>query len=404
MRYTVIMVNTIFEKFNVVTLSPQQKDDLKTLEAFIQVGLTEEQPSVAVIQGAAGTGKSVLLTALFRRLQSGARQPTGPYVGTNNYFTVNHPELLKVYQGMTNQIPELRQKDYVRPTSLINQLTKKDEQADVVIVDEGHLLLSKAEPYIKFTQDNQLVELIKRAKVVIVVFDFDQVMQSKMMWTPKLLAKQLVGTKQLQLNLNYQHRIQAPVTVQEWLDKVGHGELAQMPTQLGGYDLRVFESAGAMFDVIKAKNTEVGLSRVVSTTGFPRRTAEEHNVYLDTFDQPWDEYDPQKIPWAERPGSINEVGSIYTVQGFDLNYVGVILSPAYEYDAKTDQIIINTDKVTHREIYKKRADVTDSVEMARLEQAYMLNTLHVLLTRGIQGAYLVAADVALQNRLLELRG
>ncbi|MDI5787683.1 DUF2075 domain-containing protein [Bacillus licheniformis] len=32
------------------------------------------------------------------------------------------------------------------------------------------------------------------------------------------------------------------------------------------------------------------------------------------------------------PNSIKEVGSIYTVQGFDLNYVGVVLGPSVSYD------------------------------------------------------------------------
>lgn len=397
------MANTIFEKFNVAELSPQQVNDLATLEKFVQTGLASDETSVAIIEGTAGTGKSVLLTELFRRLQRGTKKADSPYAGTTNVFTVNHPELLKVYQGMTTQIPELRQKDYMRPTSLINQLDKHDESADVVIIDEGHLLLSKSEPYIKFTQDNQLAEIIKRAKVVVAVFDFDQVMQSKMMWTEELLAQQIKGTRILRLHLDYQHRVQAPDAVQVWLDQLGYGELHDLPTNRGDYDVQIFDSAGDMFELIKTRDAEVGLSRIVATTGFPRRNPTEHNVYLDSFDQPWDEYDPQKTPWAERPESINEVGSIYTVQGFDLNYVGVILSPAYEYDEQTDSIVVNTNKVTHREIYKKRPDLTDEKEIARLEQAYMLNTMHVLLTRGIHGLYLTAADDQLRKRLLQLR-
>ena len=87
---------------------------------------------------------------------------------------MNHPELLKVYQELSTTIPSLKKGDYIRPTSLINQAHKNNQRYDVIVVDEGHLLLSKPEPYIRFTQDNQLSELIKLAKVVIVVFDFQQ--------------------------------------------------------------------------------------------------------------------------------------------------------------------------------------------------------------------------------------
>jgi hypothetical protein len=360
------MTNTIFEKFNVAELTPQQMKDLKGLESFIQTGLKAKQTHVAVVEGAAGTGKSVLLTALFRKLQSSARSNAGAYTNTKNYFAVNHPELLKVYQAMSTRIPELRQKDYVRPTSLINQLDKTNEIADVV------------------------------------VFDFKQVMQSKMMWSPELLRAQLNDTNVKTFKLGYQHRVQGSVALNTWLTQLGNGELRPIPNDLGGYDVRMYNRADELFKQIQARDAELGLSRVVATTGFVRRHADEHNVYMDGFDLPWDEYDPQKTPWAERPESLHEVGSIYTVQGFDLNYVGVILSPAYEYDDVSDSIVINPDKVTHREIYKPRNDVTNPADIARLEQAYMMNALHVLVTRGIHGMYLTAADPKLRERLLKL--
>lgn len=49
---------------------------------------------------------------------------------------------------------------------------------------------------------------------------------------------------------------------------------------------------------------------------------------------PWDKINFTDRPWAERPETIQEVGSIYTIQGFDLNYAGVILGPSIKYDEK----------------------------------------------------------------------
>ena len=37
------------------------------------------------------------------------------------------------------------------------------------------------------------------------------------------------------------------------------------------------------------------------------------------------------LAWAEQPQTIDEVGSTYTIQGFDLNYAGVILGPSVKY-------------------------------------------------------------------------
>ena len=166
------MKNSAVEKFNVTDLTENQKQQLAKIEGFVQQQLQQSESSIAVIEGAAGTGKSVILTKLFEKLQTGAKNPTSPYYGLKNKFTVNHPELLKVYQELSTTIPSLKKGDYIRPTSLINQAHKNNQRYDVIVVYEGHLLLSKPEPYIRFTQDNQLSELIKLAKVVIVVFDF----------------------------------------------------------------------------------------------------------------------------------------------------------------------------------------------------------------------------------------
>ena len=39
----------------------------------------------------------------------------------------------------------------------------------------------------------------------------------------------------------------------------------------------------------------------------------------------------KNLAWAEQPHTINEVGSTYTIQGFDLSFVGVILGPSVKY-------------------------------------------------------------------------
>ena len=42
--------------------------------------------------------------------------------------------------------------------------------------------------------------------------------------------------------------------------------------------------------------------------------------------------------WAEKDYSINEAGSIFTIQGFDLAYAGVILGPSVKYDKEMNLI------------------------------------------------------------------
>lgn len=51
-----------------------------------------------------------------------------------------------------------------------------------------------------------------------------------------------------------------------------------------------------------------------------------------------------KYPWAEKAETVHEAGSIYTIQDFNLNYVGVVLGPSVQYDATKNEIIIDTSK------------------------------------------------------------
>ncbi|MFJ6264138.1 DNA/RNA helicase domain-containing protein [Lysinibacillus xylanilyticus] len=49
----------------------------------------------------------------------------------------------------------------------------------VSLVDEGHLLLTRSDTYNNFTDNNQLEELMKLAKIVVVVYDKGHVLKLK---------------------------------------------------------------------------------------------------------------------------------------------------------------------------------------------------------------------------------
>ncbi|WP_347403064.1 DUF2075 domain-containing protein, partial [Fructobacillus parabroussonetiae] len=405
--YTKGMKTSIDENLNAYDrddLSQEQERVIDQLKDYIKHSLQSDQHHVAVIKGAAGTGKSVVLTKLFKELRDGQKDSNSPYYGLKTAFTVNHPELLKVYQDMGAKYQNIYKKDYQRPTSIINGLDKKHENLDVLFIDEGHLLLTKPEPYVKFRQQNQLSELIRLAKVVVVVFDFSQVIQSKMFWDQALLDQVLEKIPHQYFHLNFQYRMQASPAVNHWIDDFSKGILSPLPkkAERNGYDLEIFGSAADLFEKLKEVDAKMGMARVVSTTGFHHDEGGKHHVVMDDFDQPWDEYDPQELTWAKRSESINEVGSIYTVQGFDLNLVGLLLSPAFEYDPVHDRIWVNPKKVIHREIYKKSPHLTNQQAIAKAKQDFMLNALNILAKRGRYGLYIAAADPALSKRLCEL--
>ncbi|RWZ42407.1 DUF2075 domain-containing protein [Levilactobacillus brevis] len=378
------------EQFFVDDLSDDQKAVITDMNHYIKDSLNGQESAVAIIQGAAGTGKSVVLMELVRQYMTDKRYRTS--------LVVNHPELYKAYQDLAESIPNMKASAIRRPTSLINYAQKNHKQYDIIFVDEAHLLYSKSEPYAHYRGQNQLTDLMNLAKVVVVVYDFDQVFQSKMYWDQDLLYQTIGHHPHKRFDMNFQYRMVASDEQVAWMDDLAAEKPLRSFPENSDFEFKMFDTAGELFENIKKRNKEVGMSRVVATSGFPRIDG-RHNVEMDSFSLPWDEWDPQRTHWAKREGSITQVGTIYTLQGFDLNYVGMIIGPSFGYDPQTDTMTIIPEKYSHKEIFKKRKDMQFSRDEYKI---FIANVLNVLMKRGKYGLYLTAYDDALRARLLEL--
>ena len=89
----------------------------------------------------------------------------------------------------------------------------------------------------------------------------------------------------------------------------------------------------------------------------------------------------------------HEVGSTFSIQGFDLNYVGVIIGPSVTY--REGKIVFNEKASCNKRAVSKR---NGSISYA---QSNLRNELNVLLKRGVHGLYLFAVDPELQAALKE---
>lgn len=376
-------------------LTDEQEQVLNDILEFTRQGLQSKQKSVFQLNGDAGTGKSVILTQLFLKLETLAKQNQN-----DNYFLVNHPELLKVYQENAGEFPQLRKNRFLRPTSFINRLHKIGKKADVVVIDEAHLLLSESDHYNNFMQQNQLEEIIKLSKVVILVFDARQVLKLKSFWSDQRLAQVIPKNIRFKTaTLKAQMRMQAPVKIIKWIDDLTDDLQLDKLNQINSdylssdadYDFRIYKDAEKMYQDLRAKNNEIGESRIVATADYPSTLdGKKHYVNERKFHLPWDQYNYSKVTWAQKPETINEIGSIYTVQGFDLNYVAVIIGPSIVHDG-TDKIRIDVSKYEDQEAFKNRHE-NDIEKLEEAKRRIILNSMNVLLKRGIKGCFVYFHD------------
>lgn len=374
-----------------------------------------DQPAMFVIQGDAGTGKSVVLNSFFNEIQrlSSVRGNDDVLSGTRNYLVVNHPEMLKLYLRISKNFKYIARSSLERPTSLINALQKKNEIADVIIVDEAHLLATSKDAFKRFYGENHLQELLSLTKVLILVYDDKQALRMGCYWDESTknganltsYYGKIPADKKDWYNLKQQFRVAAPDDVLQWIDEIStDGAIPQYPKSSftagpDDFDFKIWDDCGAMYDALKELDGKIGQCRMLATYDFPYRLdGKDYFVTCgDNFKVRWDRYTPREVlPWSERSDTIDEVGSVYTIQGFDLNYAGVILGRSVGYDAERDCIKLKPELYDDHAGFTKKKNISD---VNHVKNKIIMNSINVLLTRGVKGLYVYAWDPELRERL-----
>jgi len=387
----------------------QQNVKSKIFKMIIEQQKSDEIGQLLLVEGSAGTGKTVLLSSLFYDLAS-----LDPYelIGAKKKLkialVVNHEEQLKVYRQIVKKLNSVFGDDefiIAKPTQLINHFMKTEEKYDVVLVDEAHLLWTMRQQRswtpaheIYFNADNQIDALRQLTKSLVTVFDPDQILRTDQSWNQERINVLEDSADQI-YSLDNQMRMKASQEVVTWIDDFVNGKLTDLPRD-SNYDLKVFSSASDLFDAIKEKDAEFGLSRMLSTYDWTWKSKPPingtWNVTAGDLEMPWN-YTKVKLPanisWAEYPETIAEIGSTFTIQGFDLNYAGLILGPSIQY--RNGQIVIDENYNKSKQASKGRHDEKSATVVKHLRDA-----LNVLMKRGVKGLYLYAVDDELRNALL----
>lgn len=391
-------------------LSTSQADLTKKVVDFCEDHIDDATPSVFLIKGEAGTGKSIVLSCLHKQLADLANENSSPLKGSKNYLLVNHTEQLKTYERIAEGIKGLAKNRFMKPTSFVNESKKGAIKADITIIDEAHLLLSHRDAYNSFKEDNHLQEIIKHSKITVVVYDEKQVLKLKSYWDKKILDELLAPIKTCETyELHEQFRMQADEKTLEWINGfVEHKQILPLPNAIQSqgektFEFRIFDDAKKMHKSIKKKDRDATLARVVATFDYEHKKNPETVYYVKEgdFKLPWNTTKEDKT-WAERSETIDEVGSIYTVQGFDLNYVCVILGPSVTYDEKNDCVKIHPERYKDTEAFKSRDDIPKN-NVPHIKEQIILKSVNVLLKRGMKGLYIYASDEALRQRLMFLQ-
>ncbi|MFD1455044.1 DUF2075 domain-containing protein [Levilactobacillus lanxiensis] len=408
----VVRDSALFKASPFHTLTKEQDHARELILRRIQAALHVPQGhQLILVEGEAGSGKTVLLSSLFYQLwQLGEDKNYSEFNTANSYLLVNHNEQVKVYENIAAKLG-MNTANVSKPTAFINN-EQTAAGVDVVLVDEAHLLWTQGKQ--SYRGENQLDDILARAKVVVAVFDKKQILSREGYLTTNEIHKLEHHAKQQGnwIQFKQQLRMNASEATQTWLTSLIERHVVDPIPADSSYDLKIFDDPVALYQAIQAKaqSKEHGLSRMLATFDWPYKNkppkdGQLYRVTVGKLSLPWNlQLKPAKqqrgrmkrLAWAEQDQTIGEVGSTFTIQGFDLNYSGVIIGPSVKY---RDGHVVFDPKASQNQKATTRRTLANG-EKVYVDKELLPNELNVLLTRGVNGLYIYAVDDALRAALL----
>lgn len=368
--------------------------------------LLNEDGQLIIVEGEAGSGKTVLMSTLLYEL--------GKYnldldENLDIHLLVNHNEHVSIYSQIASKLGIANKKNKIvqKPTSFINN-NSSDEKVDVVIVDEAHLLLTQGKQ--SYQGKNHLDDLLARAKVVVIVFDIKQVLTTEQIWEVDKLNEYFDKAKSNSnhVTLRNQMRINSDISTVNWIrNLVDYQVINSIPKDKLGYDIKIFDTPDELEKAIKIKatHTDSGISRMLATFDWKYGTKPPNNedfwrVKIGNWSMPWNyqlkaNRNQASLPWVEQDQTIDEIGSTFTIQGLDLNFAGVIIGPSVKY--RDGKIIFDKSESANKKATQRRTLKDGSKQY--FSEMLLKNELNVLLTRGVNGLYIYAVDDQLREAL-----
>lgn len=377
----------------------------------------KETRQLIFIDGEAGTGKTVLNSSTFYELYCQAEENNR---NLKCFLLVNHDEQITVYEQIAEKLGLIEKYGQVvsKPTTFINNHSK-DEPVDIAFVDEAHLLLTQGKQ--SYRGKNQLNDIMDRARVTVVMFDENQILTTEQFWEAQIL-EQYRNQAKLEENhivLKKQLRMQADPATMDWIDSfTKERRVKKIPNTFGGYAIKIFANPELLDLEIqrRAQESDSALSRIIATYDWQYSSNHKMEdqvmkyweVLIGKWHKPWnreleselskkEKRDIKGLAWAEQPQTINEVGSTFTIQGFDLNYAGVILGPSVKY--RDGKIIFDPTASKNEKAVRNRT-LSDGTKQ-KFGETLIQHEVRVLMTRGVNGMYIYACDPELRAALLE---
>ncbi|WP_423797605.1 DNA/RNA helicase domain-containing protein [Mycolicibacterium hassiacum] len=358
---------------------------------------------VIAVTGGPGTGKSVVALSLVGELARRGR--TVIHATGSRSFT----QTLRKVAG--HRAPKVR-----TLFKYFNQFMTADPNGlDVLIMDEAHRIrrtsVDRYTPAALRSDRPQIDELIAAARVPVFLLDEHQVVRPGEMGTLQQIEQhaRVLGLDFQHIELGEQFRCGGSNEYVNWIIRLLGLAGDFNPIEWTGdpkFEVRVVDSPEELEHFLETKLEQGYSARITAGYCWPWSDPRPDGTLADdvrigSWSRPWNSKSDRRIGtappsalWATSEGGFNQVGCVYTAQGFEFDWNGVIIGPDLVW---RDGRFVTVRSANKDPELKNPNKVSDS----RFD-LLVRNVYKVLLTRGMIGTAIYATDPETQNALRSL--
>jgi len=353
--------------------------------SLIKKGEIDKQKYAIIVQGGAGTGKSVIALQLLADLAA---------TGHNAHYATGS-------KSFTSTLRKILGND---ARGLLNYFMSyggaQSNEIDVLIMDEAHRIRERTGYPFKSTGRLQIEDLINAARVSVFFIDDYQSVRKGEIGTSGFIRENAVklDCKVFEFELEAQFRCGGSDGFINWVDNTVQIRRTANALWINdeNFEFKIFNSPEELEQAIRERNKSGFTARL--SAGFCWKWSDKldegqnliNDVIIGDYKRPWNAREgltgmkrgiPKSQFWAYEDGGLDQIGCIYTAQGFEFDYIGVIFG---------NDLKFNPDESSwegHPE-YSHDTQVKNSDNFIQLVK----NTYRVLLTRGMKGCYVYFMD------------
>ena len=368
---------------------------------------------VIIVTGGPGSGKSVIALSLLGDLSRQGR-------------SVVHATGSKSFTSTLRKVAGARAPRVQGMFKYFNQfIAAHANDLDVIVLDEAHRLReTSVDRYTRREQRTdrpQIDELIAAARVPVFLLDQHQVVRPGEMGSVEEIRAhaERLGLTVHQIDLGAQYRCGGSEAYVGWVQRLLGLDGVDEPTDAESaeqgvqpweadpaFQVLLADSPTQMETFLRARLGEGYSSRMSAGYCWPwSDPTPEHglvdDVVVGDWSMPWNVKGDRRIGdappsflWATDDGGFEQVGCVYTAQGFEYDWNGVIIGP----DLLWRDGRFTVDRTANRDPSLRSTKQVSDADVDRLVR----HVYKVLLTRGMRGTVLHAVDPRTQEALRRL--